>query len=121
MGQFECQQPAQAMAEQSIGAVQFGGDFVGQLAGQLFQVTLQRLAHAHAAPRQLKRAKLQPGRQLAAPAAIDHGAGTGIRQAKQAQAVGMAHTRAQRPTLLIDAHFILRSLFIPGLGTGRHE
>lgn len=62
-------------------------DLVVQLARQLLrqarQVGLQRLGHPRPAPRQLHRTHRQPGRQLAPPAAVGHGAGAGIRQAEQ--------------------------------------
>ncbi|MNP54696.1 hypothetical protein D3C76_1492730 [compost metagenome] len=58
MGQLERQQAAQAVTEQGIRPVQFGFDLVGQLEGQLLQVTLQGLTHAHAAPGQFQWAQL---------------------------------------------------------------
>ena len=85
MGKFKCQQGAQAMAEQRVRGAGRQALFGGQLPGQGLHVGVQWLGNARATPGQFHRAHLQPRRQLAPPAAVDHGAGPGIRQAQQVQ------------------------------------
>ena len=45
----------------------------------------ETLGKPRTAARQFHRAHAQPGRQLAPPAAVDHGTGAGVRQAQQGQ------------------------------------
>ncbi|RMQ50121.1 hypothetical protein ALQ04_05427 [Pseudomonas cichorii] len=97
MRQLEGQQGAEAMSENRVGFIQFDADLIGQAIGQLYDIGLQRLIHAHATPWQLKRANVQPLGQLAPPRAVEHRTGPGKGQAEQRQVRRSAHVRPCHP------------------------
>lgn len=77
MGQFEGQQPAQAVAEEGVGrsAIEGAVQLAGQLRDQAGGIGMQGLAEAKAAPRQFQGQQADPARQAGLPAAEQRGAG----------------------------------------------